>query len=114
MNPGFFHPDEKNIFRVNVRPKHPIRVFQTSSLYTQNFYLPQDSCYAIKDLDTNEYVIDFDPIFTKISADNSGSYFKLDMDGLQWERYYKILIKTNINGNILVFDDKFYFKIIKN
>lgn len=114
MNSGFFHPDEKNMFRINVRPKYPIRTFQTSSIYTQNFYLPENSCYAIKDLDTNEYVIDFDDEFTKISADSNSSYFNLDMDGLQWERYYKILIKTVINNKTLIFDDKFYFKIIKN
>ncbi len=34
------------------------------------------------------------------------------MNGLQPERYYKILIKTNIDGEILVIDDNNYFKVI--
>ena len=44
--------------RVNCRPQFPTRVFQTASLYTTNHYLPTASFYAIKDLDTNEFVID--------------------------------------------------------
>ena len=42
-----------------------------------NYALPENSYYAIKDLDTNEMVIDFDTTYTKLSCDTSGSYFKL-------------------------------------
>ena len=44
--------------------------------------------------------------------DASGSYFSLNMNGMQAERYYKILIKTSIDGNTMIFDDNYYFKII--
>jgi hypothetical protein len=47
------------------------------------------------DLDTNEFVIDFDTKYTKISADEQGNYFNIYMSGLEPERYFKILIKTN-------------------
>jgi len=99
-------------FYINCRPQYPERVFQTSSLYNTNYYLPTSSYYAIKDLHTNEFIIDFDDDYTQISADLKGSYFKLYMNGLEPERYYKILIKTHIDGNTLILDDNYYFKII--
>lgn len=111
-NIGTFYPDSNNIFRVNSRPEYPNRVFSTASYFTQNYYLPTASYYAIKDLYTNEYVIDFDNQFTQLSVDANGSYFKLYMNGLEPERFYSILIKTTINGNTMVFDDNYYFKII--
>jgi hypothetical protein len=111
-NPGTFYPESNNIFRVNSRPEYPNRVFATASYFTQNYYLPTASYYAIKDLYTNEYVIDFDNQFTQLSVDENGSYFKLYMNGLEPERFYSILIKTTINGSTIVFDDNYYFKII--
>jgi hypothetical protein len=112
-NPGVFYPTSINQFRVNSRPEYPSRVFQTSSYYTQNYGLPYgDSWYAIKDLDTNEYVIDFDDQYTQLSLDDSGSYFTLYMNGLEPERYYSVLIKTIINNNTLVFDTDYNFKVI--
>ena len=98
--------------RINSRPQFPERVFQTASLYTTNFYLPTASFYAVKDLDTNEFVIDFDTTYTKISADSESSFFTLYMNGLEPERYYQILLKVNIGGETLVLDDKYYFKVI--
>jgi hypothetical protein len=111
-NPGVFYPESINRFRVNSRPEYPFRIFHTSSLYTTNYYLPTSSYYAIKDLDTNEFVINFDDQFTQLSADNRSSYFDLYMNGLQPERYYSILIKTTINGSTLIFDNDYNFKVI--
>jgi hypothetical protein len=111
-NTNYYYPNSIIKFRINCRPLYPERTFSTSSIYTQNYYLPEESYYALQDLDTNEYIIDFDNIFTKISADDISSYFTIYMDGLQPERYYKILIKTSINGSTLVLDNDYYFKII--
>ena len=111
-NPGLFYSESVNRFKLNVRPEFPVRTFQTASLYTTNFALPESSYYAIKDLDTNEFVIDFDDNFTKISCNNDSNYFDVYMNGLEPERYYKILIKTIINGSVIVKDEDYYFKII--
>jgi len=111
-NPGYFYLDSINKFRVYSRPEYPARTFQTSSYFIQNYYLPDESYYAIKDLDTNEYVVDFDTTYTQLSKDNTSSFFTLYMSGLQPERYYKILIKTVINGNTFILDEDYYFKII--
>ena len=111
-NPGIFYPNSINKFRVNARPEYPTRTFQTSSYYVQTYYLPTSSYYAIKDLDTNEYVVDFDTQFTKLSCDSNGNYFNLYMNGLEPERYYTILIKTIISGSTVIFDNNYNFKVI--
>jgi hypothetical protein len=109
-----YFPEEVVKFRLNVTPKYPQRRFITSSYYGENFHLPKDkSLYAIKDSKTNEYVIDFDSEFTKISADEKSSYFYVYMKGLEPERYYTILIKTEIEGNTIVFDENIMFKVVK-
>jgi hypothetical protein len=111
-NIGVFYPESVNIFRVNSRPTYPTRTFQTSSYYTQNYYLPTSSYFSIKDLDTNEVVVDYDNQYTQLSVDGQGSYFTLYMNGLEPERYYKILIKSIINGSTIVFDNNYYFKVV--
>jgi len=111
-NPGVFLSESINRFRLNVRPKYPKVVFATSSLYTKQHYLPSGSSYyAVKDLDTDEYVIDFDAQYTKLSADTTSSYFDLYMNGLQPERYYKILIQASAGGSTTIYDDNYYFKV---
>lgn len=111
-NPGVFYPSSINRFRVDVSPLYPPRTFQTSSYFTNQYFLPTSSYYAIKDLDTNEYVVTFDNQYTQISADNYGNYFDVYMSGLEPERYYTILIKTHINGSTLIFNDQYYFKVV--
>lgn len=111
-NPGTFNQDAVNRFRVYSRPEYPTRVFTTSSLYTTNYYLPEGSTWAIKDLDTNEFVVNFDNNYTKLSADSTSCYFDVYMNGLEPERYYKIMISSSIDGSQQIFDDKYYFKVI--
>ena len=111
-NPGTFYPTSKNRFYINVSPLYPPRVYQTSSLFTNLYYLPTSSYYAIKDLATNEYVVNFDNNYTQISSDSHGNYFDVYMSGLEPERYYSILIKTDINGSTKIFDDDYYFKVV--
>lgn len=113
QNPGTFYPESINRFRINARPEYPLQIWETSSVYLNNYYLPSgSSLYAIKDLDTNEYIIDFDSQYTQISADTTSSYFDIYMNGLEPERYYAILIQTNLNGSKIVFDNQYYFKVI--
>jgi len=111
-NPGFFYSESIQRFRINARPQYPQRAFQTSSIYTTQYYLPEGSLYAVKDLDTNEYIIDFDSNYTKISADDQSSYFDLYMNGLEPERYYTILIQTTSGGSTIVLNNNYSFKVI--
>ena len=111
-NPGVFYSESVNRFRLNCRPDYPTRTFMTRSIDTINHFLNSESLYSVKDLDTNETLIEFDPEFTKISCDSTSNYFDIYMNGLQPERYYKILIQTTINGSTIVKDDNYYFKVV--
>lgn len=111
-NPGTFRRNSVHKFRVNCRPQFPTRTYQTGSYFTQRNYLPTSSHYAVKDLDTNEFVINFDDTYTKISADTKSNYFTLYMNGLEPERYYKLLFKVVLDGETIVLDDNYYFKVI--
>jgi len=111
-NLGVFYSGSVNIFRVNARPTNPPKIWQTASLFTINYALPQTTYYAIKDLDTDEFVIDFDSNYTKVSCDSIGNYFTLYMNGLEPERYYKILIRSTVGATTTVFDNDYIFKVV--
>jgi hypothetical protein len=113
-NKGEYQQDSVQRFRVNARDKFPTRTFQTSSVYLNNKALPSTSYWSIKDLDTEEIVIDYNYAYTKISCDSNGNYFDVYMNGLEPERYYQILIKTILpNGEVIVSDNNYYFKVIR-
>jgi hypothetical protein len=109
-----YQQDSVQRFRVNIRDKFPARTFQTASVYLNNKILPTSSYWSIKDLDTEEIIVDFDTNYTKISADSQGNYFDVYMNGLQPERYYQLLIKTVLtNKEVLVLNQDYYFKVIR-
>ena len=65
-NAGTYYSESVPRLRISAIPKYPDVVFQTASLYTNNHYLPYTSSfYAIKDTDTNEYVVPFSDPYTK-------------------------------------------------
>lgn len=101
-------------FRINSRDKYPTRVFTTSSLYTTNKALPQTSYWAVQDVKTEDMVVDFDTDYTKISCDGTSSYFDLYMNGLEPERYYKVLVRTVLtDGESYDTDNNLIFKIVR-
>ena len=110
-NDGIYFSESVQRFRIAAIPQYPKRIFQTSSGYLTNYYLPKESYYSLKDSETNEYVIEFDETFSKISADTTSSYFDIYMGGLEPERYYTVLLKTTIGGTTKVFDEDIMFKV---
>ena len=110
-SPYVFDTNAIQRFRLEARPQYPQRTFTTSSVYLTTYYLPQNSYYQVRDMDTNEVIVDFDNNNTKISADTSSSYFDIYMHGLQPERYYKIFIKTTLDGSTVVRDSNLTFKV---
>jgi hypothetical protein len=100
--------------RINARDKYPARTFTTSSIYTINKALPENSYWSILDYKTNDIVVDFDYENTKISCDPTSSFFNVYMNGLEPSRYYKILIKTELpNGEIIDWDNDLIFNLSK-
>ena len=113
-NKGRYTDVGKQRFRVSARPKYPVRSFTTSSAYLTNYALPSASYWGLRDEYTEEMVINFDTTFTKVSCDSNGAFFDVYMDGLQPERYYRILIKTTLDGSTTVVDNQNIFKVVRN
>jgi len=110
----FKYGTKKYKFIVNARDKYPARTFTTSSFYTSNKALSQTSYWAIQDAKTEDMVIDFDTNYTKISCDGTNSYFNVYMNGLEPERYYKVLVKTVLSdGETVDIDNNLIFKVIR-
>jgi hypothetical protein len=108
-----YRPAEEYTFRINAREQYPTRTFTTSSNYLNINYLNSASYYSIEDYTSKEVIIPFDTEFTKLSADADGMYFKLYMDGLQPERYYRLLIRHDNNDGIFIYDDDTFFKVVR-
>jgi hypothetical protein len=108
-----YRTSEEYTFRLNTRKQYPTRTFTTSSNYLNLNYLTSASYYSIEDFTSKEVIIPFDTEFTKLSADSEGMYFKLDMQGLQPERYYRLLIRHDNNDGIIIYDNDVFFKVIR-
>jgi hypothetical protein len=102
--------------RINLsaRPKYPIRTHATSSNYLDVYQLSSSSFYSIKDAHSENVVIPFDELNTKISADSRGSYFMLNLNTLAPERYYRVLIKSKVSSTEqYIYDNNWIFKVVQ-
>ena len=108
-----YNKDEEATIRLHVRKKYPVRKFVSGSNFLKSGFLKETSYYSIRDAHTEEVIIPFDDNCTKLSSDNDGMYFKLHMNGLQPERYYRILIKHINTHGTTIFDDNYHFKVTR-
>lgn len=97
------------------RYRYPAAVFQTSSLFLDQYRLPSGSQYAIKYAHSDDDVIGFST-YTSLSHDNKGSYVKLHLDSFQPERFYRILIKVPQDDGVSydILDQNWIFKVERN
>lgn len=113
-NKAEYQQDSLQRFRVAVRGLYIPTTFRTILNYGNTYALPTSSYWAIKDLDTEEMVVDYDTSYTKISCDSTSNYFDVYMNGLEPERYYKLLIKTILPTKEVIVSDKDYiFKVVR-
>tara|TARA_R110000744_G_scaffold196568_2_gene315842 strand:+ start:2863 stop:3996 length:1134 start_codon:yes stop_codon:yes gene_type:complete len=113
-NKGRYPDVGKQRFRLTAKPTYPARAFTTSSVYLTNYALPSASYWGLRDENTEEMVVPFSTDFTKISCDPTGPFFDVYMDGLQPERYYRILVKTELDSSTVVINNDNVFKIVRN
>ena len=108
-----YNQNDEATFRIHVRDKYPTRQFTSSSNFLNAGYFTTSSFYSVRDAHTEEEVIPFDNSFTKLSADDEGMYFKIYMNGLQPERYYRVLFKHINNEGTEIYDDNYHFKVVR-
>ena len=98
--------------RVLGRDRYPTKTFATSSNYKTIKFLPTSSYYGVKDALTEEFVIPYSNLGTKLSCDTGGNYINLEMDSFMPERYYKMCFQvTQSDSSVVVYDENFYFKV---
>jgi hypothetical protein len=105
----------KEVFRVVARDKYPQLTYSTTNDYLQFKRLPVSTYYAIQDTVTEDFIINFDENSTRLSIDQNGSFFRIDMRTFLPERFYKILFKVVKNNGFEedIIDDGFYFKVMR-
>ena len=110
-----YNQNEIGRFRFQVRNKYPVRTFSTSSNYINNlrFKSGQNCLYSVRDAHTEREIIPFNESYTRLSHDKESSYLDIYMNGLQPERYYRILIKHNNLDGTMVYDNDYTFKVVR-
>jgi len=112
-NQELYNQNSEATFRIHVRDKYPVRQFASSSNFLTPGYFTTSSFYSVRDAHTEEEIIPFDDNFTKLSADSDGMYFKIFMNGLQPERYYRVLFKHTNSEGTRVYDNNYHFKVVR-
>ena len=112
-NRGEYKKNSRERIRVMGRERYPTKTFATSSDFSTVKYLPTSSYWGIKDVHTEEMVMDFHTSYTKISCDSEGNYFDFWMDGLQPERFYRFVFRVDRGNKKQFFDNDSIFKIVR-
>lgn len=111
----FYGQYEKAKIRIYANSRFPQKNYTTQSYHSVNYYLPSSSYYEIRDAHTDEIILPFDTVGSKISCDGTSSYFNLWMNSFQPERFYRVVIKVETDGGDVVqtFDNNYYFKVTR-
>lgn len=97
--------------RLKGRDAYPIKTFSPTFIYDQTKYLPITTFYQLEDYKTGEIIFPFS-IYTKVSCDSVGNYFKLDLSSLPISRIYKLKLKIDEYDISEIIDDKIIFEIV--
>ena len=89
--------------------KSPTNLFPTQTVKR----LPANTFYTVLDAATDEVIIPYDDIYTKVSCDNTSNYIYVDMNGFMPERYYRLQFKIKDGFTEQYIDDDVYFKVVR-
>lgn len=102
--------------RLQVRDRFPTLTYVTSSNYLTSYRLPSGSYFQIMDTVTDEVIIPFDNLGTKVNCDSNGNFIKIDCNSLMPERYYRLVFKSEFDSGdtIRFIDDGHIFRITRS
>ena len=98
--------------KIFARELYPVKTFGTEFAYNVIKYLPKNSYYQIKDVNSDDIIIPFSD-YSKISCDENGNYIKLNLSNWEADRVYKIEFKIDMDGDVQYFDNNQTFSIVK-
>lgn len=97
---------------LGTRPKYPRPTFTQTNQFASTKILPQTSYYQIVDAYTLETIVPYSE-YTKISGDNTGSYFDFWTTLMYPERFYKFEFKIQYTDTTEYYNSNdFIFKVI--
>jgi hypothetical protein len=103
--------DSKVKIRVKGRELYPLRTFSATFNYDDINYLPPTSYYQLEDYITGEIIFPFGE-YTKISCDDNGNFFIMNLNSLPFNRTYILKTKISQGGIDYIIDDKSIFEIV--
>lgn len=107
-----YQQGSKAKIRLVARDIYPEKNYVTNGLqYKTVKYLPTSSYYSIRDAATDDIIVPFDKNATKISCDSEGNYFNIWFNSMQPERFYRFIIKIEIDEQEIYFDNNYIFKV---
>jgi hypothetical protein len=89
--------------------KSPTNLFPTQTVNK----LPETTYYSVMDAATDEVIIPYDDIYTKVSCDSVSNFIYIDMNGFMPERYYRLQLKIVDGFTEQYIDDDIYFKVVR-
>jgi len=99
--------------RIYARDKYPRKSPTNVFPYETIKVLPSTTYYSVVDAATDEVIIPFDDIYTKVSCDSTSNFIYLDFNGFMPERTYRLQLKI-VDGIIEQYlDDQIYFKVVR-
>ena len=107
-----YKESSKAKIRVVGRERYPQRSFTDSNPYTTIKYLPQNTYYQVRDVETNLVLMPYDTTYTKVSCDSTGNFFDFWFNTLQPERFYQFEFRVDRDGTQQYFDGN-VFKVVR-
>jgi len=109
----------KKEYKIGTTPKvkvvgrelYPVKTFTNTFAYSSVKYLPEETYYQIKDFASDDIIVPFSE-FTKVSCDENGNYFNLNLSNWEAGRVYKLEFKVIMGGTELYFDEDITFTIV--
>jgi hypothetical protein len=99
--------------RIYARDKYPQKSATNLFPIQTVKFLPTSSYYSVSDAATDEVIIPYDDIYTKVSCDSTSNYIYIDMNGLMPERNYRLNFKIVDGFTEQYIDSQIYFKVIR-
>lgn len=99
--------------RIFARDKYPSKSPTNLYPYQTVKYLPSTTYYTVKDAATDEIIIPYDNIYSKVSCDSTSNFIYIDMNGFMPERYYRLEFKIVDGFTEQYITDSVYFKVVR-